>query len=93
MATDGKESGDKEYYLENELKKKCKKKKFLGIHDRFLRDHEFRVGMIEQMKKFVDDGMFLQMKITLITCQKKNTFTTRTNGGSIQISRVLTPYH
>ena len=25
------------------------------------------------MKKFVDDGMFLQMKITLIICQKKNT--------------------
>ena len=25
------------------------------------------------MKKFVDDGMFLQMEITLIICQKKNT--------------------
>ena len=39
--------GDKEYYLANQLKKKCKKKKFQGIHDRFLRDHEFRVRMIE----------------------------------------------
>ena len=29
------------------------------------------------MKKFVDDGMFLQMEITLIICQKKNTSTTR----------------
>ena len=46
-----------------------------------------------EMEKFVDDGMFLQMKITLITCQKKNTSTTRTNGGSISMSRVLTPYH
>ena len=26
------------------------------------------------MKKFVDDGMFLQMKITLVICQKKNYF-------------------
>ena len=43
----GKTPGDKEYYLANQLKKKCKKKKFQGIHDRFLRDHEFRVRMIE----------------------------------------------
>ena len=38
----GKKPGDKEYYLANQLKKKCKKKKFQGIHDRFSRDHEFR---------------------------------------------------
>ena len=37
-----KKPGDKEYYLA-----KCKKKKFQGIHDRFLRDREFRVRMIE----------------------------------------------
>ena len=45
----GKKPGDKEYDLASQLKKKCKKKKrqFLGIHDRFLRDHEFRVRMIE----------------------------------------------
>ena len=29
---------------------------------------------IIEMKKFVDDGMFLQMKITLIICQKKEYF-------------------
>ena len=46
-----------------------------------------------EMKKFVDDGMFLQTKITLNICQNKITSTTRTNGGSIPISRVLTPYH
>ena len=28
---------------------------------------------IIEMKKFVDDGMLLQMKITLIICQNKNT--------------------
>ena len=43
----GKKPGDKEYYLANQLKKKCKKKKFRGIHDRFFRDHEFRMRMIE----------------------------------------------
>ena len=29
----GKKPGDKEYYLANQLKKKCKKRQFLGIHD------------------------------------------------------------
>ena len=43
----GKSHGDKESYLANQLKKKCKKKKFQGIHDRFLLDHAFRVRMIE----------------------------------------------
>ena len=38
--------------------------------------------------KFVDDGMFLQMKITLIICLKKNTSTSRTNGGSISRSHL-----
>ena len=39
--------GDKEYYLANQLKKKCKKRGSKGIHDRLLRDQEFRVRMIE----------------------------------------------
>ena len=43
----GKKPGNKEHHLANQLKKKCRKKKFQGIHDRFLRDHEFRVRMIE----------------------------------------------
>ena len=34
----GKRPADKEYYLAHQLKKKCKKTQFLGIHDRFLRD-------------------------------------------------------
>ena len=43
----GKKPGDKEYYTANQLKKKCKKKDFQGIHDRFIRDQEFRNRMIE----------------------------------------------
>ena len=45
-----------------------------------------------EMKKCVEDGMFLQIKIMLIICQKKNT-STRNNGGTISISPVLTLYH
>ena len=34
----GKKPGDREYYIAHSLKKKCKKKNFLSIHDRFVRD-------------------------------------------------------
>ena len=46
----GKKPGDKEYYIANQLKKKCKKKFFQGIHDRFTRDPEFRKRMIEKIR-------------------------------------------
>ena len=38
----GKKPGDKEDYIAHQLKKKCKKKYFQGIHDRFVRDEQFR---------------------------------------------------
>ena len=44
---DGKKLGDHEYFIANSLKKKCKKRDFLGIHDRFIRDERFRKNMIE----------------------------------------------
>ena len=43
----GKKPGDHEYYISNSLKKKCKKRHFLGIHDRFIRDEKFRKNMME----------------------------------------------
>ena len=43
----GKKPGDKEYNIANQLKKKCKKRCFQGIHDRFIRDEQFRNPMIE----------------------------------------------
>ena len=43
----GKKPGDKEYHTANQLKKRCKKKYFQRIHDRFIRDPEFRNRMIE----------------------------------------------
>ena len=38
----GKKEGDHEYFIANQLKKKCKKREFLSIHDRFIRDARFR---------------------------------------------------
>ena len=52
--------GDTEYYIANSLKKKCKKKYYLGIHDRFIRDAKFRknmfdTGRTEEMCRQMDD--------------------------------------
>ena len=43
----GKKPRDREYYIAHSLKKKCKKKYYLGIHDRFIRDEKFRKNMID----------------------------------------------
>ena len=52
----GKE-GDREYYIANKLKKKCKKL-FQGIHDRFIRHEQFRNRMIENGR---NEDVCLQM--------------------------------
>ena len=43
----GKKEGDQEYHTANQLQKKCKKRQFLNIHDRFIRDTWFRKTMLE----------------------------------------------
>ena len=43
----GKAPEKKEYHLVHNLKKRCLKKHFKAIHDRFLRDHVFRERMLE----------------------------------------------
>ena len=43
----GKAPGSKEYHTANQLQKRCRKKKYDSIHDRFIRDKTFRKAMIE----------------------------------------------
>ena len=43
----GKKEGCKEYHTANQLQKKCVKRKYKNIHDRFIRDLWFRKTMIE----------------------------------------------
>ena len=38
----GKKEGDREYHTANQLQKKCRKRGYLNIHDRFIRDTWFR---------------------------------------------------
>ena len=81
----GKKPGDYEYFVANSLKKKCKKKNFLGIHDRFIRDEKFRKNMFDvgrseelcrEMDKLADE---LQKKLVC----------TETIGGSVRTQLVL----
>ena len=68
------------------MKKRFIKKDYKGIHDRFLRDPVFRGRMIENSQNE-------EVCRAPIICQKKNTCTTRTIGGSLSISREITPNH
>ena len=43
----GKKEGAREYHTANQLQKKCRKKRFSSIHDRFIRDAWFRKIMLE----------------------------------------------
>ena len=43
----GKAPGCKDYYTANQLARKCRKKKYDSIHDRYIRDKTFRKAMIE----------------------------------------------
>ena len=43
----GKLPENKEYHLAHNLKRRCKKRDYKGIHDRFLRDHVFRERIIQ----------------------------------------------
>ena len=43
----GRKKVDKEYHTANQLKKKCRKRGYNNIHDRFIRDTWFRKSMLE----------------------------------------------
>ena len=43
----GKKAGCKEYHTANQLQRRCRKKRYENIHDRFIRDTWFRKAMIE----------------------------------------------
>ena len=52
----GKEPGDHEHYIANSLKKMCKNKFYLGIHDRFIRDENmFDTSRTEEMCRKMDE--------------------------------------
>ena len=84
----GKKPGDKEYYIANQLKKKCKKKDFQGIHDRFVRDEQFRsrmiqIGRTEDLCRQMDD-LADEDHTHHLTPHKNITITTKVIGGFVR---------
>ena len=86
----GKKPGDREYFSANQLKKKCKNKNFQGIHDRFIRDPEFRNRMIEngrdedvcrQWDSLADEDNTHHLTLKKLTI-------TRVTGGLLQTKQV-----
>ena len=56
----GKKPGNREYYVAHLLKNECNKRDFQGIHDRFIRDEQFRnrmiqIGRAEELCRQMDD--------------------------------------
>ena len=47
MVTGGKAPGCKEYHTAHQLAKKCRKREYESIHDRYIRDRAFRRAMID----------------------------------------------
>ena len=89
----GKKERDHEYFIANQLKKKCKKREFLSIHDRFIRDARFRKTMIEmgrteevirEMDKLANEDH------THTTQLKKKFMSIAAIGGSVRILLVPT---
>ena len=80
--------------LSNQLKKNAKSKEFQGTHDRFLRDHEFRVRMIEHNR---DEEVCRRWDALAdgdhIYHLSEQEYFYYKNGGSIPISRAMTPNH
>ena len=73
------------------IKKKCKKREFLGIHDRFIRDERFRktINWVA-LKKDVVRWTNWRTRITHTTPLQKKLVCTATIGGSVRILLVLT---
>ena len=88
----GKKEGDQEYHTANQLQKKCKKRQFLSIHDRFIRGTWFRKTMLELGRTEevirVMDKLANEDHIPLL--QKKNSTYIVAIGGYVRILLVPT---
>ena len=87
----GKKEGDHQYFIANQLKKKCKKRDLLGIHDRFIRDEKFRKNMIELGRsEDVVRWTNCRTRITRTTSLQMKFESIETTGGAVRILLVPT---
>ena len=85
----GKTTEQRDYHIAHNLRKRCIKRRFQGVHDRFLNDPEFRASQLEHDRSeevcFQMDEL-AQKKISPIILRKQNTFDTERIGGSLSIT-------
>ena len=85
----GKAQGCKDYFTANRLAKKCRKKKYDSIHDRYIRDKTFRKSMIEvgRSEKIIKemDKLASEDHTTFTTPARKRLNSTLAIGGSTRM--------
>ena len=86
----GKKPGDREYYIANSLKKKCKKKFYLGIHDRSYETRSSAKTCLTPvaLKKCVARWTNWRTKTTRTTWLQKKFEITELTGGFVQTKLV-----
>ena len=92
----GKSQGCKEYHTAHQLAKKCRKKKYDSIHDRFIRDKTFRKTIIEigRTEQLIIEMDKLEKEDHTYTVKpaKKKLSSTVAIGGSTQMCSTLIQY-
>ena len=85
MAIDMGKLQNKESYVAHNLRKRCIKRRLKGIHDRFLKDPEFRESQLEHDRT---EEVCIQMAelAQKISRRKQSTFDTERIGGSLSIN-------
>ena len=86
--------GCKEYCTANQLAKKCRKKKYDSIHDRFIRDKTFRKAMIEvgRSEQMIVEMDKLASEDHTYKASKKRLNSTVAIGGSTRMWHTLIQY-
>ena len=77
----GKTQEQRDYHVAHNLRKRCIKRHFEGIHDRFLKDEIFRASQLDHDRT----EEVSRKKISPIIWRKQNTFDTRRIGGFLSI--------
>ena len=81
----GKTKEKRDHHIAHNLRKRCIKRGFEGIHDRFQTDSNFvnPKSTLFELKKSASRWMSLRKKIPDIICQKQKTFDTKRTSGSL----------
>ena len=90
----GKPQGCKEYFTANQLSKKCRKKKYDNIHDRYIRDKLSGSQRLrwDALNRSLKRWISLQVRTTLTKPARKRLNSTVAIGGSTRMWRTLIQY-